>query len=70
MKEVSLKSLKIALNFIESKNNPSENQIVGSLGPKCYNLIKALFFDIMPRCYCFYVMKNAKKLRSLLLDLE
>ena len=48
MKEVSLKSLKIALNFIESKNNPYEDQIVGSIGPKYYNSKKALFFDIMP----------------------
>jgi len=48
MKEVSLKCHKIALKFIKSKNNPYENQIVGSIGPKCYNLKKALFFDIMP----------------------
>lgn len=49
MKEVSLKSLKIVLNFIKSKNNPYENQIVGSIGPKCCNSKKTLFFDIMPK---------------------
>jgi hypothetical protein len=49
MKEVSLKSLIFDLNLMVFKNNPSENQIVGSIGPECYNSKKALFFDIMPK---------------------
>lgn len=46
MKEDSIKSLKIALNFMEPKNKSFENQIVCSIGSECYNSKKALFFIV------------------------
>jgi hypothetical protein len=68
MKEVSLKSLKFDLNLIVLKNNPSENQIFGPIGPKCYNSKKALFFDIMHGNEklkgCIFTQGAAKTLRS------
>jgi|PlaIllAssembly_1097288.scaffolds.fasta_scaffold1250829_1 hypothetical protein len=68
MKEVSLKSLIFDLNLIVFKNNPSENQLVGSIGLECYNSKKALFFDIMPKIpfvmFTFAYIKSHKTFRK------